>query len=504
MNKKVIIITGFVVLKFILQFLLTHPVYELHRDEFLHLDQANHLAWGYLSVPPVSSWVAYLIKLLGNGVFWVRFFPALFGAATILVVCKAIEALKGGLFAIILGATCVLLSVLLRLNGLFHPNSLDVLCWTCVYFFVIRYIDTERRKWLFFAALAFAIGFLNKYNIAFLLLGLIPALVLTPQRKIFIQRNLYLAAGLVLLLILPNLIWQYQHQFPVIRHMHELAATQLVNVNRGDFMMAQLIFFAGGLFVIIAAFYALLFYAPFGKYRFFFWCYLFTIGIFLYFKAKDYYAIGLYPIYISFGAVFLGGIFEKRWGQVLRPISIALPVLFFLPMLKVAFPTRSPDYIGAHRAEYEPYGLLRWEDGKNHAIPQDFADMVGWKELARKTDSLYAVLSLRGNTLVFCDNYGQTGAVNYYSRKGIKAVSFNADYINWLRLDTTYVNLIRVIEPQDIQKELHSLQFAFQHSFIVDSITNTYAREHGAGIAAFVNAKIDLNALIKEEIAKRR
>ncbi|KKX47100.1 hypothetical protein L950_0228290 [Sphingobacterium sp. IITKGP-BTPF85] len=28
--------------------------------------------------------------------------------------------------------------------------------------------------------------------------------------------------------------------------------------------------------------------------------------------------------------------------------------------------------------------MLTWEDGKEHQLPQDFADMLGWKELAKK------------------------------------------------------------------------------------------------------------------------
>ncbi|MBO9683803.1 MAG: glycosyltransferase family 39 protein, partial [Flavisolibacter sp.] len=103
MTKKNFILLGFILLKFLLQYALINPYYDLHRDEYLHLDQANHLAWGYLSVPPVTSWIAWIIQLLGNSIFWVKFFPALFGALTVLVVWKTIEELKGNLFALVLG-----------------------------------------------------------------------------------------------------------------------------------------------------------------------------------------------------------------------------------------------------------------------------------------------------------------------------------------------------------------------------------------------------------------
>lgn len=160
-SKKTTILIGFISLKFALQYLLISPEYDLHRDEYLHLDQAHHLAWGFQSLPPFTSWVSYLIYLLGNSVFWVKFFPALFGALTIIVVWKAIEELSGNLFALILGANCVLFSALLRINTLYQPNSFDVLSWTLVYFLFIKYIKSENTKWLLIGAVAFAIGFLN-------------------------------------------------------------------------------------------------------------------------------------------------------------------------------------------------------------------------------------------------------------------------------------------------------------------------------------------------------
>lgn len=43
----------------------------------MHLNFADHLAWGYFSVPPFIGGVAYCLKLLGNDPFWVHLFPAL-------------------------------------------------------------------------------------------------------------------------------------------------------------------------------------------------------------------------------------------------------------------------------------------------------------------------------------------------------------------------------------------------------------------------------------------
>ena len=498
--KKSIILICFIFLKFLIQYSLISTEYELQRDEFLHLDQANHLAWGYLSVPPVTSWISYIIKMLGNSIFWIKFFPSFFGALTILVVWKTIEELKGNLFALIFGASCITFSILFRLNALYQPNSLDVLCWTSFYYFLIKYLNSNQTKWIYAIAITFALGFLNKYNIAFLVLGIIPAIVLTRERKIFTHRKLYYGIALALLLILPNLIWQFNNNFPVIHHLNELSETQLVNVNRWHFIRSQFLFFPGTFLVLILGLYALLKHKAFKKYRSFFWSFFITIGVFLLLKAKDYYTIGIYPVYFAFGAVYISTLLENKTGRMIKPILIILPIVLFIPVYNIAFPNKSPQYFVDHPEKYRKFGMLTWEDGKEHPLPQDFADMLGWKELAGKVDSIYLKIPDPQNTLVLCDNYGQAGAINYYSKHGIRAVSFNADYINWFDLDTKYYNLIRVKNARERETEMKETSPYFRHSIIADSITNKYAREYGTTIFCFIDAKININERIEKEL----
>lgn len=504
MTKKTIILFAFIGAKFVLQYSLISPEYDLQRDEYMHLDQANHLAWGFATIPPMTSWLSSIIKLLGNTPFWVRFFPTLFGALTIVVVWKTIEALKGGLFALILGATCVLFSVLLRINVLFQPNSLDVLSWVSLYFAVIKFIETDKPKWLFIAAIVFAFGFLNKYNIVFLLIGLLPPILITEQRRVFAQKNFYLALLLGLLLISPNLWWQYTHHFPVFQHLKALNDTQLVNVNRLEFLKSQVLYFVGCLFVIVSALHALMVYSPFKKYRFFFWAMLFTLTVFVYFKAKDYYAIGLYPIYIAFGSVYLETILTG-WKRHLKPLAIALAIVCFAPMYLYVFPDKSPENIAKNPKPYKILGLLRWEDGKDHAIPQDFADMLGWKELANKVEKIYETMPNPDQTMILCDNYGQAGAINYYAQNPkIKAVAFHDDYLNWFNLEQKIDNVIRIKYFEDKDNELKETAPFFEVAYAANSVTNPFAREYGTTIFVFKKAKIDINARIEKEIEEEK
>jgi hypothetical protein len=148
--------------------------------------------------------------------------------------------------------------------------------------------------------------------------------------------------------------------------------------------------------------------------------------------------------------------------------------------------------------------MLRWEDGKEHLLPQDYADMLGWKELAHKVDSVYQITASKGNTLVLCDNYGQAGAINFYTTQKIKAVSFNADYLNWFDLTKKYQNLIRVISRESASTELEETSPFFHNAILADSITNTYAREFGTAIFVFTDAKIDIRERIRQEIIEEK
>jgi hypothetical protein len=392
----------------------------------------------------------------------------------------------------------------LGVNALYQQNSLDVLSWTTFYFVLIKYINTEKTKWLFIGAAVFAIGFLNKYNFLFLLSGLLPAILLSQQRKLFAKKEFILSILLALLLILPNLLWQYNNHFPVYYHMKELAETQLVNINRLDFLKGQLFDFISSFLIILLGVYALFFYAPFKKYKLFGFAMAFTLAIFDYLRAKSYYAIGLYPIYISFGSVFIGEILKESWKKYLQPVVIAMPVLFFIFFFNF-FANKSPEYIVKNTKAYKELGLLRWEDGKDHSLPQDNADMLGWKELAHMVDSVYSRFPKEEQTLILCDNYGEAGAINYYARN-IKhtAVSFNADYINWFNLNKRYDNLIRVKENNEKENELKTSSPFFDSAFIAGSVTNPLAREYGTTVFVFQKAKIDIRDRIKKEIEKNK
>ena len=506
MKVRGVLLTFFILLKFFLQYIAINPVYELHRDEYLHVDLGNHLAWGYTTVPPITGLISYLIIALGKSVFWVKFFPALFGVLTLVVVWKIIEELKGNLFALSLGAIGVICSALLRINTLYQPNSLEYLLWTLVFYYVIVYINREQVKWLWLVALTFAFGFLNKYNIAFLMLGFFPALLFTEHKRVLLERHFYYAFGVAFLLVLPNLFWQFQNDFPVLRHMKILSETQLVNVDRIAFVKDQFLFFIGSIFTLIAAIIGLITYKPFKKYQIVLLTFSFVLLIYIYFKAKSYYSIGLYPVLLAFGSVYLEAVLKDGWKFYLRPVLIAIPVVIIIPLFNLIVPSLSPDQIVENPDLFKKLGLLRWEDGQEYQLPQDFADMLGWSELGILVDRAFEKIEDKNNTLIQCDNYGEAGAVNFYSsQKHSEALAINADYLYWYPLDRMEIkNVILIQDPQDDDPNRERERVLFETVEFIGEIKNKFARERGARVYLLKGAKTSINKILEEEIEKKK
>ncbi|GAB2499659.1 ArnT family glycosyltransferase [Algoriphagus taiwanensis] len=502
MKKEPLLLLFFILAKLAIQYLAVHPDYDLQRDEFLHLDQAKHLAWGYLSVPPFTSWNSVLIQWLGGGEFWVRFFPALYGVLTLVLAWDLVKRLGGGLFAQSLAAIFLLCSAMIRVNILYQPNAMDILCWTWVFYSLIRWEASQRPKWLYLMGMAFGMGMLNKYSIAFLGLGILLSLLLMKP-KIFKIKHLYGGLGLAFLLFLPNLLWQITHGFPVLTHMRLLQQYQLVNNSAVGFLAEQALFIYPSLLLILPGLIGLLI-SDWGKpYR---WVLLsagVTLAILAFFQAKGYYALGLYPTLLALSAFSLEMMSRNGWIRKLRPVALALPILLFLPAFNLIHPTVGPEKILISPPNYAKLGLNRWEDGKEYPLPQDFADMLGWSELGSLVDQAVAQIKEPGRVLVLCGNYGEAGAINFYSKTpGLEAFTMNADYLYWFDLEEPirHLILVRVAEEPLTEQE----KGFFESYTEIGHVSHPLARESGTTVYLLQGAKGDVNSVLKAEIREEK
>ena len=380
------------------------------------------------------------------------------------------------------GRLLLLASAFARLNILFQPNSFEVFGFVACLYWLVCYVQQERPRYLYLLGLGLGLGLLNKYTTLFFIAALGGALLLTPTRQMLLSRHLWGAAGLAALLWLPNLVWQIRQGLPFLHHMALLKESQLVHVEAADFWKAQLLMCLPATWAWLPGLVALLAFRAFRAYRVVGLVSVLGVGLLAALHGKDYYALGYYPVLFAFGAVWWEGrLVHFRRKTILQPVLVLIPLAFpafFLPLL---FPVRSPAEMADLRPQYAGLGVYRWEDGQEHALPQDYADMLGWRELADQTWAAYQSLppAIRAHTLINCGNYGQASAINYYNRHRPlpPANSMNGSFLFWYpRLDSVQAVIIVDDEPDD------ELAPNFKGYSRFSQIANPYAREQGTSI----------------------
>jgi 4-amino-4-deoxy-L-arabinose transferase-like glycosyltransferase len=489
--------------KLILPYLLQNSMYEPHRDEFLYLAEGKHLAWGYMEIPPLLSVFAWLTNLFGSSMFWIKFWSSLFGAITFIVTGKIVLSLGGKSYALFLLFFSYIFGVFLRLHFLFQPNFLEVFFWTMLAYSIIKYIQTQKNKWLYIFGISAGLGMMSKYSVAFFITSIIAGLLLTPKRKILLNKHFWFAALIGLIIFLPNILWQFQNHLPVIFHMKELQKNQLQYVDTPSFLIDQLLMNLPCVFLWIAGLWFAAFAQKGKPYRFAAWAYIFVIILLLVLHGKNYYSIGAYPTLFAFGSFHLEQFTVQR-RKYLRYVFALIIFIIGIPLVPAALPTASPEKLANYynATGFAKSDLTKWEDLEHHPLPQDFADMLSWKEMTEKMAAAYNSLDSneKKHTFLFCDNYGEAGAVNFYGKKYHlpEVYSDNASFLYWLPNNVQIDNLLLLTDDKN------EMQHPFVHDFtsavVTDSVTNPFARENGSLIILFKGANEKFNAMFKQKI----
>jgi 4-amino-4-deoxy-L-arabinose transferase-like glycosyltransferase len=374
---------------------------------------ARHLDWGYVDAAPLIAVYARIALALGGSLAALRILPALAGTALVALTIFLARELGGGRYAQSVAGLCVLLAPgILVGDSLLTMNAFEPLYWTGALLVVARIARTGRQRlWLWFGVLA-GFGLENKHSTLFFGAAVVAALLLTPERRAFRERWIWIAGAIALALFLPNLVWQYRHHFPTLEDLENVRREgKNVVLAPPAFVKQQIlamhplffpVWFSGVVFLLrdrrwrvlglaFAAFFVLMAAA----------------------HAKDYYLFPIYPV-----AYAAGGAALERWTARRRILRIAVPALVAagglvtLPFATwVLSPERYLAYqqaLGFHpqKAEVHHEGLL----------PQPMGDQFGWPELTQDVAAIYRSLppEERARTGIFTGNYGEAGAINLF------------------------------------------------------------------------------------------
>jgi len=463
--------------------LLTASNYGFQRDAYLYLAQSQHLDWGFFSTPPLTAFITRLHTYIwGDSLLAVRLLPALVGAISIYLVGWLIKELKGGPMAQLIGLSAYFLSpAFLRPAALLQPTIFNHLFWLLAAIVVFRMIRRQDPRLILWMIPVLGLGWMAKYSIIFYGFALLCALIISRQRKLLWSPYLLLALVGGLLVILPNLIWQYQHNWPVISHMSELQETQLGNVLIKDFLFAQLFMHLPALPVWLGGLIWLIFKRKHREFRIFAWAFVLTLVLIILLKGKFYYTIAAYTILVVFGSLAWEQ-WITRSGRYLAYILLFLILSNGLFVLPFSLPVYKPDRMVEYDQRILSLGMdmmLKWEDGQVHDLPQDYADMVGWDELGEKVWTFYESLqdSIRAETGIYGEFYGCAGAMDYF-RPDLsypEVYSFNDAYMEWIPREPHMEHLIYVGYSDRIPLYFEELQ-------LVGRVEHPHFREKGLPI----------------------
>jgi 4-amino-4-deoxy-L-arabinose transferase-like glycosyltransferase len=214
--------------------ILLNGQYGFHRDELDFIMNARQLDWGYVSYPPVTPFFARVgLELFGESLRGLRVLPAIAQGIAMILAGWIARDMGGKRTAQVVTAIAVFIAPVSLMGGtLIMYFAFDYLWWIVVAFFLVRLLATDDpRYWLGIGA-GIGFGMLTKYTMAFLVIALGVALLLTPARKYLRSRWLYLGAALALLIFLPNLIWQIQHDFISLKYLTAIHARDIEWVVR--------------------------------------------------------------------------------------------------------------------------------------------------------------------------------------------------------------------------------------------------------------------------------
>ena len=396
--------------------------YGIFRDEYYYIACSKRPAMGYVDHPPFSIYILMIIRFLfGESLFAIRLLPALAGGIMVFLTGTLVRKMGGGMYAVIISFAAITGAPLLW--GMFSSYSMnfyEYIVWLAAAHIVIRLSDKREPKLWAGLGIVLGLGLLNKISVLWLGAGIFFALLLTPLRSVFKTRCPYGAAVIALLLFIPFVIWNFTHDFAHLEFMRNASGVKYSGITRMDFITGFLLDLSPFTLFIWLPGLLFFFFNKEGKKFMPLGIMFLTAFLILLLNghSKTEYLGSAFPLLFAGGGVMLERFFQTRRIAI---IKYALPVIVFItglmlapfgmPVLPVDTFVNYSQAFGAQRSNSESKELSE--------LPQFYADMHGWEEMAKTVSRVYMSLpeSERKSTAVFANNYGEAASIEYYRKK---------------------------------------------------------------------------------------
>jgi hypothetical protein len=439
-KNELIIILSLAIIKLIIH-LYTNSFagYGIFRDELYYLSCASRPDLGYVDQSPFSIWILGIIRfLIGDSVFAIRLIPALAGAGTVFITGLMVKRMGGGKLAVTMSSLSLIVApIFLGMNTFYSMNSFDIFLWTLAFYFIILiFQESKTRLWIWFGIIM-GIGLLNKVSFLWFGSGFFIALLLTDKRKLFLTSTPWIAGVMAFIMFSPFIVWNVTHNWAHVEFIRNAQMYKYSGITRWDFINGIFLIMNPATVIIwLMGLYFLFFHKTGKQFRILGLIFSITFLI-LFISGKSKPESAYTPLFAS-GGILLEIINQHRsWRWLKHAVLIPLVISGIL-VAPLALPILPVDKYIIY-ANALGFGPSTAEGHELAELPQFYADMHGWEDMAKNVSLVYGQIpdEQKPFTVVYGGNYGRAGAIEYFSNKYELPDAVSPHNSFWFWADTT-------------------------------------------------------------------
>jgi hypothetical protein len=379
--------------------LVTAGLYGAHRDEFYYLAGGHHLAWGYVDHPPAVPVLDRLAEVaFGHSIVALHVIPALIGGVLVLLGALLARELGGGTRAQTMTAVVAAIGPLyLTTTHFLSTVTLDLVVWAIASLLVLRLIRTRDPRWWLAIGAVVGLGLLNKFTVAFWVLGAVGGLLCTRQRRVLWSRWVLGGAAIAAVIVSPNVAWQATHHWATFEFMRNLRANNGASDVQQFVPLQVLMMTLAGTAVWVTALHAGFRRSSLAVHRWLAVGWLILFVVLFAAGGKGYYLGSWYLPLVALGAVVI----ERTWSaraQRMLLVAIVVTGVASAPLFTPILPERVVVNAGLDQANKDLGALIGWP----HVVHQ-VADVVH----ALPADE-------QQRAVILTSNYSEAGALQFW------------------------------------------------------------------------------------------
>jgi hypothetical protein len=241
-------------------------------------------------------------------------------------------------------------------------------------------LRTDDPRWWIAVGLFFGLALLDHWTIALFAGGLFLGLLCTPQRALLWSPWAVGGALVALVIALPNILWQAQHNWPQLtfaRHIRDYGSTaktvpsQFLLLGAASFLLAL-----PGLLWLLRSSEARV-YRSLGV------AFLFTLALVLVSGGKEYYTAASFPLLLAAGGVRF--MHTSGWPLPLALVGIGL---VFFPFATPLLPASTANFV--------------------RGLNPEIGEMIGWSHVV---DVVAPVAAAHPDAPILTSNYSEAGVI---------------------------------------------------------------------------------------------